>query len=146
MGKDATSWVLCSPCFQKGNYGSLISNDLISTECVNENEYDGSEDGASVYLKNSGRALKGSRTGVFLSGCVVQKISTGTKASWIQMTSASCYSRADGVIEYFRGRVSRPLYAVVAVGLLCGRLPLDRVPHAIWVEENRKAWFSLQSA
>jgi hypothetical protein len=51
------------------------------------------------------------------------------------------------VIEYFRGRVSRPLYAVVAVVLLCGRLrPLDRVrcqSHAIWV---RKAWFLLRSA
>ena len=55
------------------------------------------------------------------------------------------------VIVYFRGQVSRPLYAVVAVVLLCGPLPLDRFPgtyqsHATWVEEIRKAFFSLQSA
>ena len=55
------------------------------------------------------------------------------------------------VIVYFREQVSRPLYAVVAVVLLCVPLPLDRVPgtcqsYAIWVDGIRKAWFLLQSA
>ena len=55
------------------------------------------------------------------------------------------------VIVYFQGQVSRPLYAVAAVALLCGPLPLDRVLgtcqfHATWVEGFRKAWFLLQSA
>ena len=55
------------------------------------------------------------------------------------------------VIVYFRGQVSRPLYAVVAVVLLCGPLPLDRVldacqSHATWVDRIRKAWFLLHSA
>lgn len=54
------------------------------------------------------------------------------------------------VIVYFRGQVSRPLYAVVAVVLLCGPLPLDRVlgtcqSHAAWVDGIR-AWFLLHSA
>ena len=48
------------------------------------------------------------------------------------------------VIVYFQGQVSRPLYAVVAVVLLCGPLPLDRVPgtcqsHSTWVEGIRNA-------
>ena len=51
------------------------------------------------------------------------------------------------VIVYFRGQVSKPLYAAVVVVLPCGPLPLDRFPgtyqsHATWVEEIRKACFS----
>ena len=54
-------------------------------------------------------------------------------------------------IEYFREQVSRPLYAVVAVELLCEPQSLDRVPdtchsHATWVHGSRKAWFLLHSA
>lgn len=54
-------------------------------------------------------------------------------------------------IVYFREQVSRLLYAVVAVELLCELLSLDRVPgtchsHATWVHGSRKAWFLLHSA
>lgn len=81
------------------------------------NEDDGSVDGASVYtLKNLDHALKDSRTGGFLSGCVVQKISkTGTKESWIQMTNAN-YSGADascheqtGFIQQLRSYDQHPV-------------------------------------
>ena len=55
------------------------------------------------------------------------------------------------VIVYFQGRVSRPLYAVVAAVLLCGLLPLDRVlgtyqSHATWVDGIRDGCFLLQLA
>lgn len=51
-------------------------------------------------------------------------------------------------IVYFRGPVSRPLYAAVAVASLCGPLSLSHVLGTCQshVEGVRRAWFLLQPA
>jgi hypothetical protein len=81
-----------------------VPNVLISKECVSED--DGNVDGASVYTpKNSDHVLKDSRTGEFLSACVVQK-KTGTKELWFQMTNAN-YSGADASCQEQTGFIQQ---------------------------------------